>query len=1133
MAAGQRRGTRGHGNAAADLVIIQQLGMASGLLAAVAAGRTTPLLTHSGPSSAEGAHSAAAAVLQLQGKITGRQMSLMLDSGATENFISASVAAELGLSILPTLRTARTASGELIRMLGHVKTSFTVALEKAQSCDRASERTFNASFLVMEMPGYDAILGQPWLRAEGVQIAFDSSPPTVECGGSGAAWGKRARLALAGRPENSDRPAGGSAAAAVQALPKTAMPRLSAADIQRCAIERAASLERHRTALLQDDQELPAHLPPVRAVQHRIDLKPDAWRRTKARPLRLAVDEKAEINKQVALMLKQGLIRESKSSYSSTPMLVRKKDGKLRLVFDYRGINYLTIPDNYPMPLPDVLFDRTQGARVFSTIDLKNGFYQIRLERPEDCALTAFITDTGLYEFVVLPMGLCNAPATFMRLMHHVFAKEIAAGFVIVYLDDILIYSETVDEHVKHVEAVFARLREAQLYAKASKCNLFQEAVSFLGHRLGADHIGTSADKVEAITNWPEPTTVTEVRSFCGAVGYYRDFIPHCSELMQPLTALTGSRTPWKWGQQERDAFTALKAALATQPVLRLPDRNRPFVVCTDASKVAVGAVLQQRATDTAPLQPVAFFSHRLSAAQSNYSVREQELLAIILALEHWRHYLIGRRFTVETDHQSLRHIWTSNKLLGREARWIERLADYHFVIRYVRGETNVVADSLSRLGYNRLNDDKDRSEPESEPAAADSSSLPLPSSLQERRHTARHALWASRPYAQGERIATYTGDHITGGAAESDQFVIGYSPEEALAAAVSSLDAAAPTVVRAVADARYASCANANARFCIDLQQHIACLKATRPILRGEEVRVPFAADYWRHTGAEAAARVTGLALLSSISVEEASGGGGNSLTSSGQLLEDQQLARLPPPAPSPISLLSLTLGDTHWDIAGELRAAAAADTDYRSRLASSTRGPGVRVNEGLLWYKGRCLVPNSSGLRERIMRELHEVPAAGHLGRDKTLAAVKQRFVWTGLDAAVRSFVESCDICQRTKLSQERPAGLLMPLPVPAQPWESFSMDLITKLPQTSTGYDSIIVFVDRFSKAMHCAPCKEAMDAAAMVELVMTNVIRIHGPPVSIVSDRVMHVAKQITLFLYPRTHPRFSSCCCGHF
>ena len=294
-----------------------------------------------------------------------------------------------------------------------------------------------------------------------------------------------------------------------------------------------------------------------------------------------------------------------------------------------------------------------------------------------------------------MPMGLTNAPATFMQLMNDTF-RDLLPSCVIVYLDDILIYSRTLEEHERHVGAVFERLRRERLYAKRSKCELFLSEVEFLGFRLGRGFVGTCADKVEEATAWPTPTKVSEVRSFLGVIGFYRRFMRNFSRIAAPLNALTRKNASFAWGPAEQSAFDALKKALQSQPVLRMADPSRPFVVATDASGFAVGAVLQQDFGDG--LQPIEFMSKKMLDAETRYPVHEQEMLAIVCALSHWQHYLMGAEFTVWTDHQSLQYWSTQQRMSMRQIRWNERLSTYGKLdIRYVQGATNAVADGLSR----------------------------------------------------------------------------------------------------------------------------------------------------------------------------------------------------------------------------------------------------------------------------------------------------------------------------------------------------------------------------------------------------------------------------------------------------
>ena len=279
-----------------------------------------------------------------------------------------------------------------------------------------------------------------------------------------------------------------------------------------------------------------------------------------------------------------------------------------------------------------------RARKYFSKIDLRSGYHQIRIV-PEDVHKTAFRTRYGHFEFLVLPFGLTNAPGTFMHLMHQVF-REFLDDFVLVFLDDILIYSKTLEEHEEHVRRVLEKLRKEKLYAKESKCELFKTEVEFLGHIVGRDGVRMMQDKVQAVAEWPVPTKVGHVRAFLGTAGYYRKFIKDFSAIAAPLHNLTKESVRFDWTPACQEAFDHLKAALQQGPVLVLPDPSLPFVVHTDASGFAVGAVLMQ--DQGKGLQPIAFMSKKMLDAETRYPVHEQELLAIIHALSTWRHYLMG-----------------------------------------------------------------------------------------------------------------------------------------------------------------------------------------------------------------------------------------------------------------------------------------------------------------------------------------------------------------------------------------------------------------------------------------------------------------------------------------------------------
>lgn len=462
-------------------------------------------------------------------------------------------------------------------------------------------------------------------------------------------------------------------------------------------VTEAASLDRLRVSVVEEyrdvfPDELPPGLPPRREVDHKIELTPGA--QPTSRPtFRMSAWELSELKKQLEELTKSGFIQPSKSPFGAPILFVKKKDGTMRMCIDYRALNEITVKNKYALPRVDELFDRLQGARYFSKIDLRSGYHQIRID-PDDIPKTAFRTRYGHFEFLVLPFGLTNAPATFMHLMHQTFRQELDE-FVIVFLDDILIYSKTLEEHREHVRRVLEVLRKEKLYAKESKCELFKTEVEFLGHLVGRDGVRMMESKVKAVQDWPTPTRATHVRSFLGTAGYYRKFIKDFSAIAAPLTELTKESVKFDWGHQQEASFRRLKKAIAEGPVLALPDPSLPFVVHTDASGFAIGAVLQQ--DQGKGLQPIAYLSKKMLDAETRYPVHEQELLAIIHSLSSWRHYLHGAKFKVLTDHKSLQYFKTQPQLSGRQSRWKDVIANFDFDIEYIDGATNVVADGLSR----------------------------------------------------------------------------------------------------------------------------------------------------------------------------------------------------------------------------------------------------------------------------------------------------------------------------------------------------------------------------------------------------------------------------------------------------
>jgi hypothetical protein len=332
-------------------------------------------------------------------------------------------------------------------------------------------------------------------------------------------------------------------------------------------------------------------MPPERKVEFAIELLPVTTPISK-RAYRVSGPEFVELKKQINELSEKGYIRPSTSPWATPVLFVEKKDGTRRMCIDYRALNEVTIKNKYPLPKIEDLFDQLRGASVFSKIDLRSGYHQLRI-RPSDFLKTTFITKYGLYEFTVMSFGLTNAPAFFMNLMNSVF-MDYLDKFVVVLIDDILIYSQSEEEHADHLKMVLQRLREHQLYAKLSKCEFWIDEVLFLGHIINKDGLVVDPKKVTDILNWKAPTDAQGIKSFIGMAGYYRRFIEEFSKIAKPMTTLLANKVEFKWTHKCQEAFEALKEKLTTAPILVLPDVHKPFLVYCDACYTGLGCVLMQ-----------------------------------------------------------------------------------------------------------------------------------------------------------------------------------------------------------------------------------------------------------------------------------------------------------------------------------------------------------------------------------------------------------------------------------------------------------------------------------------------------------------------------------------------------------
>lgn len=638
----------------------------------------------------------------------------LLDTGATHAFCTLDFARRTRLTVRPhSIKSVLLADTSCpVAVVGRVRASVRMG---AFACVH--------DILVMESPAspdFDVLLGQTFLRQHKCVLNYSDSTVTLMAG---------PRQVVLDASDGSSTTAGVSASSLVAQLPALTQPlsdKLITGKAACKAVRRGAPAVLYwvkpefvpaaRTqpdstassgsafaavadqqppevaALLSEFsdvfQDLPSGLPPDRGVNHTIPIADSAAEPPFRRPYRMSPSEKEEVQRQVTELLNKGWIQPSTSPYGAPILFVQKPDGSLRMCVDYRALNAITVKNRYPMPRIDDIFDMLTGAKFFTSIDLQQGYHQIRI-RPEDVPKTAVNSPMGHYEYLVLTFGLTNAPATFQTVMNRIFAKQLNR-YVAVYLDDILIFSRSLSEHLQHLREVLQILRREKLYAKLAKCDFCKQAIRYLGHLVTPDGLRIDPAKCDVVQKWPTPANLRELRGFLGLANYFRRFIQGYSSLVAPLFGLLKTDTPFVWSSDCANAFAAVKRALVSAPVLRLPDFGKPFELITDASLLGIGAVLLQDG------HPLSYYSRKFTPAERNYSTGEQELLAVFAALTEWRCYLEGSQTTLVTDHCPLTYLQTQSDLSRRQARWMQFMARFHYTWQYRPGRVNV-ADPISR----------------------------------------------------------------------------------------------------------------------------------------------------------------------------------------------------------------------------------------------------------------------------------------------------------------------------------------------------------------------------------------------------------------------------------------------------
>ena len=782
------------------------------------------------------------------------------------------------------------------------------------------------------------------------------------------------------------------------------------------------------------------------AIEHSIDTgdaKPVKLRMRRT-PLCFANEEEAHLQK----MLDAGVIQPSISEWASAPVLIRKRDGGVRWCIDYRCLNSLTVKDTFPLPLIDQCLDTLADNLWFSKLDANSAYWQVKI-KPSDRKKTAFITKYGLFECVKMSFGLCNAPGTYARVMN-LLLRGLTWRTVLAFLDDILVLGTDFQTHLANLKEIFERFRQYQLKLKPGKCQLFRKSVEFLGRKVSKNGLQIGAQHLQPVKDWPIPTCTREIESFLGFANYHRSFIKNYAKITQPLYEITGKK-PFKWNLNRQLAFEKVKKKLLTAPVLSLPNNRDYFILDTDASDKAIGAELIQ--IQDGKERTIAYGSLVLTPEQRRYCTTRKELLAVVRFTRQFRHYLLGRQFTVRTDHSSLTWLMGFKEPQAQLARWLEELSQYDMIIQHRPGKLHVDADSLSRIP------DKVKFCP-NYTADMDLTRLPCKGCSY---CTRAHKNWSKFLKDVDEAVTLTKRVH---------------KPTKL----VKNIGSAMVKLFGHPENGRYDTPETTSDESEEDLGSP-----------RGED---------WLVTGIQLDVNQSGVTIMvegedycqvSAITQDEG-------IHISGFTTEEIKSAQS---EDSDLKFIMAWVQNKEEPKENELFLASPAEKshwinrkmfflDDKGILRSAPKKEGANT---------RLVVP--APMQGTVMKLCHELPSAGHQGTERTMAKIKNRYHWYNMSRDIRAFVLSCDTCSKHK-KPVRYNRCQMTSYHSGYPMERVHLDFMGPLPKTKKGNEHILMMVDQFTKWVECIPLP-SQTAEVTAQAAVNEFFARFGYPFQIFSDQ----------------------------